>query len=894
MNYGGKGIKQKKKLLNSATTKLGTKLGIFFIKLALVAAIAVVVSGSCLVLGSFQGIIENAPDIASVNVSPEGFATKIYDSDENEIQTLSSAGANRTYVTIDQIPKDLQHAFIAIEDERFYEHNGIDMRGILRAASITLSSGEMSQGASTITQQLLKNNVFNAFNESTIEKIKRKVQEQYLAIKLETVMSKDSILENYLNTINLGNGYYGVQAAARGYFNKDVSELSISECAVIASITKSPTGLNPIRHADRNKDRQSQVLLNMKEQEYISQEEYDEAVSDDVYARLEGIELAGTSTTTYSYFVDELINQLTSDLMSQKGYTEAQATSLIYRGGLQVYSTQDTMMQQVADDVINDLGNYNDNTHFSNYALTIKQTDGSFSYYSHNSMANWYTKTLGDTSFSLTMTDEDAARSYVEAYKQELLKEGGEIYAETLTFTIQPQISFTVMDQTNGHVKVMVGGRGDKTLNRSLNRASNDIARQPGSSIKPLAVYGPALDTGTYSLASAIDDAPYYYSVTDAKLVTNFTKGEYRGLMTLREALTVSQNVPAVKILSKLTPQVGYNYLEKFGISTLVSPKNAINGAHDVVQSLALGGMTRGVSNIDMCSAYAAIANKGTYTKPIYYTKVLDSEGNIIIDNSVPETHKVLNENSDWLLIQGLRSVATDGTARTANFSSQPVAGKTGTTQFDSDRWFCGFTPYYTAVIWAGYDDNSKELGNVVNHNVIWRTIMQTIHENLNLPTGSYEQPSGIVEAAVCSKSGLLPVEGLCDQDPEGNCVITEYFTEDTVPTEYCTTHVKVSICNESGDIATSGCPSVTTKIMRKKSSADKLGEDKDGSEFKTWDADISITDTELSKLCTIHSATTKPSKVTTGTGSNKNNSKESTAASTETSGKTHSSDKQP
>ncbi len=611
MNYGDKGIKQKKKLLNSATTKLGTKLGIFFIKLALVGIIALVVAGSCLVFGSFQGIIENAPDIASINVSPEGFATKIYDSDENEIQTLSSAGANRTYVTLDQIPKDLQHAFIAIEDERFYEHNGIDMRGILRAASITLSSGEMSQGASTITQQLLKNNVFNAFNESTIEKIKRKVQEQYLAIKLETVMSKDAILENYLNTINLGNGYYGVQSAARGYFNKDVSELSISECAVIASITKSPTGLNPIRHADRNKDRQSQVLLNMKEQGYISQEEYDEAVSDDVYARLEGIELAGTSTTTYSYFVDELINQLTSDLMSQKGYTEAQATSLIYRGGLQVYSTQDTMMQQVADDVINNPGNYNDNTHFSiNYALTIKQTDGSFSYYSHNSMANWYTKTLGDTRFSLTMTDEDAARSYVEAYKQELLKEGGEIYAETLTFTIQPQISFTVMDQTNGQVKVMVGGRGDKTLNRSLNRASNDIARQPGSSIKPLAVYGPALDTGTYSLASAIDDAPYYYSGTDAKLVTNFTKGEYRGLMTLREALTVSQNVPAVKILSKLTPQVGYNYLENFGISTLVSPKNAINGAHDVVQSLALGGMTRGVSNIDMCAAYAAILIK--------------------------------------------------------------------------------------------------------------------------------------------------------------------------------------------------------------------------------------------------------------------------------------------
>ena len=380
MNYGGKGIKQKKKLLNSATTKLGTKLGIFFIKLALVAAIAVVVSGSCLVLGSFQGIIENAPDIASVNVSPEGFATKIYDSDENEIQTLSSAGANRTYVTLDQIPKDLQHAFIAIEDERFYEHNGIDMRGILRAASITLSSGEMSQGASTITQQLLKNNVFNAFNESTIEKIKRKVQEQYLAIKLETVMDKDSILENYLNTINLGNGYYGVQAAANGYFNKDVSELTLSECAVLASITKNPSRLNPLKNPDDNKERQLAVLNNMLKQEYISTNEYSEAVADDVYARLEGIDVsAAASSSNYSYFVDEVINQLIDDLMQQKGYSKQQATSMIYSGGLSVYTTQDMSMQNIADSILNDPDYYPSNTDFTiNYNLTVKETDGTF------------------------------------------------------------------------------------------------------------------------------------------------------------------------------------------------------------------------------------------------------------------------------------------------------------------------------------------------------------------------------------------------------------------------------------------------------------------------------------------------------------------------------------
>lgn len=224
MNYGRQGIKQKKKLLNSAATRLRTKLGVFAIKFILILAIAVVVSGSCLVLGSVQGIISSAPDVSTIDVSPDGFATKIYDNESNEIQTLSTTGSNRISVELDVVPLELQHAFVAIEDERFYEHNGIDIRGIIRAGYNTITGGGLSQGASTLTQQLLKNNVFNAYNETDIEKIKRKVQEQYLAIKLETYMSKDDILENYLNTINLGNGYYGVQAAANGYFGKDVSE----------------------------------------------------------------------------------------------------------------------------------------------------------------------------------------------------------------------------------------------------------------------------------------------------------------------------------------------------------------------------------------------------------------------------------------------------------------------------------------------------------------------------------------------------------------------------------------------------------------------------------------------------------------------------------------------
>ena len=614
MNYGGNGIKRKKKLLNSAATKFKTKLGIFFVKLLLVCAIAVVIGGSCLVFGAAQGIIQSAPDISSINVSPEGFATKIYDNEGNEIQTLAKTGANRIYASLDQIPIELQHAFVAIEDERFYKHNGIDLQGIMRAAMITVSDGEMSQGASTITQQLLKNNVFNAYNESTMEKIKRKVQEQYLAIKLETVMSKDNILENYLNTINLGNGYYGVQAAANGYFNKDVSELTLSECAVLASITKNPSRLNPLRNPDDNKERQLAVLNNMLRQEYISTEEYSEAVEDDVYARLEGIDVSSSSSSSnYSYFVDEVIEQLITDLMQQKGYSKQQATNLIYAGGLSVYTTQDMRMQEAADTVLNDPDYYPGNNFTINYNLTVKETDGSFSYYSQNNMEKWYNDN-GDSSFSLTLSNKEKAQNYIDTYKEAMTANGGTVTFEDSHFIVQPQISFSVMEQSTGYVKVLVGGRGDKNTDRGLNRATDDVARQPGSSIKP------RVDTGAITLASAIDDAPYYYSGTDARLVKNYTEGEYLGYITVRAALTRSQNVPAVKVLTQITPAVGFSYLQKFGLSTLVSPQNPVNGSHDVVQSLALGGMTKGVSNIDMTAAYAAIANKGVYTKPIYYT----------------------------------------------------------------------------------------------------------------------------------------------------------------------------------------------------------------------------------------------------------------------------------
>lgn len=888
MNYGKSGIKQKKKKLNSATTKLGTKFGIALVKLLLIFTITFIVGGSCLALGAVQGIISNAPDISTIDISPEGFATKIYDTNGNEIQTLATTGSNRISVDIEQVPLYLQHAFVAIEDERFYEHNGIDIKGIARAAVLTITSREMSQGASTITQQLLKNNVFNAYDESTIEKIKRKVQEQYLAVKLETSTSKDTILENYMNTINLGNGYYGVQAAANGYFGKDVSELTISESAVIASITQNPSKWNPVINPDQNQERQRLVLSNMLEQGYISQDEYNEAMADDVYARIESLDVQGENVS-YSYFVDEVIEQAINDLMEQRGYTETQATNLIYKGGLQIFSTQDTDMQEIADSVINDPDYYSSNTYFSiNYALSVRELNGTMSYYSEAGMKQWFASQNNE--ISLTITDEETAQSYVDTFKAAMTSDGAEVVSESLSYTVQPQLSFTLMDSSTGYVKVIVGGRGEKTGNRTFNRATGDSSRQPGSSIKPLAVYGPALDTGAISLASAIDDAPFYYPGT-SQLVKNFTTGDYRGLMTVRAALTSSQNIVPVKILQTITPQVGFNYLEKFGISTLISPKNAINGNHDVVLPLALGGMTTGVTNIDMTAAYAAIANKGTYTQPIYYTQILDRDGNVLIDNTTSTTHTVLKETTAWLLTSGLQSVVTSGTGTAAQISGQPVAGKTGTTEKNTDSWFCGFTPYYTASIWAGFDDNSRTVSgsgssSPVPHTRIWSAIMTQIHAGLD--TATFEKPDNIVEVQVCSQSGLLPVEGLCDHDPRGSQVITEYFDKDNVPTESCSTHVEVTICNDTKEIANSSCSNTSTSIYIQKAAVEALSPDGQDSGFSTSDAQYVITEDMLKKICSIHKAnsnttatTESSSQGTTSAATNSNSTAASQSQST-------------
>lgn len=838
MNYGRKGTSRKEKKLTSKSTMVRKKFGVIFCKTILVCFLLLLVIGTCAGIGVVKGIIDQAPDIDEIDASPSGQLSTVLDDEGNEIATLVASGSNREPVTLDQIPIDLQHAFVAIEDASFYDHNGIDIKGIIRAGISGIANGfHFDQGASTITQQLLKNNVFTDWvnEEGTADKVERKIQEQYLAIQLEKRESKEWILENYLNTINLGQNTLGVQAASKRYFNKDVSDLTLSECAVIAAITKSPYGYNPITHPDRNASRREDVLDAMLEQGYITQSEYDEAMADDVYERIQLVDASTENVNNVnSYFVDALSDQVMDDLMEKLNYTETQAYNAVYSGGLTICSTQNAQIQAICDEEINNPDNYGDKVQYSfSYRLTIDKADGSRENYSEQTMLSYYRDSSRKGSkYNINFASIEDAQAAIDQYKEDIMEEGDTISetGESVTFTLQPQASMTVIDQYTGEVKALVGGRGEKVANKTLNRAT-DTTRQPGSTFKILAAYAPALDSGGLTLASVQDNAPLSYA--DGSMIHNYDN-KYTGFTTLREAITKSINIVTVKTMTETGIDLCYGYVEDFGFST-------VDYEHDANPSLCLGGLYTGVTNMELTAAYATIANGGTYTKPRMYTKILDYNGNVLIDNT-PETHTVLKETTAWLLTDAMQDVVTSGTGTKANFGTMPIAGKTGTTTSSRDALFAGFTPYYTCAVWTGYDDNSA-LSSTTAPKVLWRNAMGRIHEGLEAK--NFTMPSGITSATVCKKSGKLAVEGLCDCDPRGSMVETEYFASGTVPTEVCDHHVSATICADSGLPAGPFCPE-SSKVT----SVFIIG----GSE-STSDGPYLLTEEAANSVCDVHTS---------------------------------------
>ncbi len=695
--------------------KKGKKIFWLIFKIIIFTGIAACIVGAGVVLGVLNDIIKDTETLDVAKLKVLKLTSVIYDKNGNQIEALSEE--NRYMISYDEMPKCLRDAVISIEDERFETHHGVDIKRTASAIiTYVLHKGDSSFGGSTITQQLVKN-----ITQDNDKAWQRKIREWYRAITLENQLKKSEILEAYLNTIYMGEGAYGVEAAANTLFAKSAKDVNIAEAACLAAIIQSPESYNPY-NGEENKaaliERQHIVLSKMLELEKITQAEYDEAMSYELVFKKGELAANGATTT---YYVDAVIEAVIEDLMEAKNITKGVATKMLYSDGLKIYSTIDPDIQKAIDEA-----------------------------YTNDS---WFPSRNGK----------------------------------------KMQSAMVVIDNSTGNVVGLMGGTDyrEKSNTSAFNRATQ-MTRQSGSSIKPLTVYGPAFERGLSYPGMGVDDS---YININGWTPGNFD-GAFRGYVSTRFAIAISLNTTAVRTLQKVGIDYAYTFGKNLGLSTL--------GENDKnLASLALGGQSKGVRVVDMAGAYTAIANGGVYTKPKFYTKVLDSSDSVLLKPD-SEFKRVMKETTAYLLIDCMRSVVTSGSA--AGYigvkNSIAVVGKTGTSDDSIDKWFCGMTPYYTGVVWIGYDDNKASVWNTAQL-YVWNSVMKKVHANL--AGKSFTKPSGIVYAEVCTVSGLVATEA-CRKDTRSGIVKTEIFASGTVPTDQCNIHVTANVCSKSGKLATEYC----------------------------------------------------------------------------------------
>lgn len=648
-------------------------------------------------------------------------------------------GANRTWVKYEDIPKNLIHACIAIEDKRFEDHQGVDWVTTLKAC-VKMFLGRGEAGGSTITQQLVKN--ITGRDEVTV---RRKLVEIFSALELEKKYTKKQIMELYLNVIALGENCEGVESASQVYFGKSVSELDLAECAALIGVTNNPSIYDPYINADKNKERQVIILDQMLEQKYITQEQHDTAVAEELVLHNASGEASGDEDY-YSYFEDQVINDVVRDLSEKTGYDQTIVRKMLMTGGYKIYSTLNPDVQAAVEEVYQNLDN-------------IPNT----------------------------------------ASSQQL------------------QSGIVIIDNKTGDVVAVAGGVGEKQGSLILNRATQSYL-SPGSTIKPVSVYAPALELGLITPATVMDDTPY--SFTDARHWPKNFDSIYRGLMNINEAVGLSINTIPVKLVAQMTPEYSFEFAkEKMGLSTLVS--SYVNAAGDTFSDvdlapLAMGGLTRGVTVKAMAQAYATFANEGVYREARTYTKVVDSDGKVVLDNT-QQSHVAMKDMTAWYITYMLENTVESGTGTAAQIENMTVAGKTGTTTSDFDRWFAGYTPYYTGVVWCGYDDPEEVVLTDSSTNpaiVLWQKVMEQVHDGL--PNKEFNKPTNVVECTVCHDSGLLMTDA-CREDPRGSRAVTVELSLYDVPTQNCDVHKEVEICGASGHVVNEYCKQVegnTTKTV--------------------------------------------------------------------------------
>lgn len=811
-----------------------------FLKVILLIILALIMA-----VGIYTGILFlKAPEVNTDDIySTLSQRSIMYDSEGNEIENLYFSDGNRTIVKYDDIPEDMINAVVAIEDKKFWKHSGFNYIRMIGAIKDSVFGGGGISGTSTVTQQLARN-IYLAEIKSQ-RSLSRKITEAYITILLEKNLSKEQIMEAYLNSIYLGFNSYGIQAASQAYFSKDVSELDTLECAALASLPQSPdtyalvkadyyntdtslptisktSSVTYLYNGDITADRRNTVLSNMKSEGFITEEEYNDAINDDLKKHIKvGVSSDADAT---SYFTDYVIEQLTDDIVSEYGIDESQALTKIYTGGLKIYTTMDSDIQAIVEDEFNETDNFSGIAYtrkdsdgnilnsttgsimlydYSNYfneddEFVLKSdeyrtgSDGSITILAGKRMNIYETEVNGAPDVSIEFKDmylnEDGAfycikggalsvpqgyktvdgngnviisAQFMADYPEFFKKEGNNLIVSSDNYTLQqktrqPQSAMVIMENNTGEIKAMMGGRGVKGK-QLFNRATS--TRQPGSSIKPIGVYGPALQMSfeyerdgkqmTLDTSEGSDWGKYITAgslINDAAITQNGRAwpknwySGYRGQMTLRKSVQQSVNVNAVKTYQQIGPDYSSSMLKKVGISS-IDEEGDVNDLNPA--ALALGGMTNGISPLELTAAYATFPNGGVYKEPISYSKVLNNDGEILFEKK-SEEEQVYDEGVAWIMTDILRTVVTQGIARQASIGSQPVGGKTGTTDDKFDIWFSGFTPQYTAALWMGNDVNIQLSSSSERTASFWSEVMSRVCENI--PYASFrDKPSNVI-----------------------------------------------------------------------------------------------------------------------------------------------------
>ena len=737
------------------------------IRLSFVLALCVALALLGAVVGIAKAFVDTAPTLDLAALDAQDKTSFIYDSQGNLITDYKGT-EDRIMVSIDEIPEMLQNAFIAVEDARFYEHNGVDVKRIVGALVANFTSGS-TQGGSTITQQLIKQTVL-----SSEQSYKRKLQEAYLAMELETRYTKKQILESYLNTIFLGGSYYGVRVAAYGYFGKSLDQLTLRECAMLAGLTRSPNYYNPRSNfytrntegsstPDITNNRTDYVLRQMRENGLITAQQYNAALDRSTASVLEKSP-ASTDMYAYPHYVEYAISDVVDTFLDLNGLEDTSANryameNKLRTGGYSVYLCLDTEIQEIVEDTLANWSNYPRLRDPSDKVYQSRNSDG------------------------------------------------------TYTEIEQPQAAACVFDYRTGELKAIVGGRYKPTTRKTLNRASG-MNMPVGSSIKPLTVYAPAIDLGA-SPASIAYNMPvpisgWKDSSGKDSWPKNYGGGGYKGPQSFRSALRNSYNTAAAQILmTYVGVSRSVEYLHLMGI-----PDKNINADPF---GLALG--SSGLTPVQMAVAFGTIANKGVYQQPLSFSRIVDSNGNVVVDmHQQQDRHQVFKPSTAYLVVDMLKEAVQSGTGTKAKISSQVVAGKTGTNSDSKGVFFAGMTGWYSGSVWIGHDNYKALSSKATGGNAaapLWQSFMEKIHKAKNLDSREIIDgtPSdyNLVRVTTCGVSGQLATDA-CYNDVNGYKTITDYWSADSVPTAYCSMHKSVSVCTESGLLATDYCPSYSVE----------------------------------------------------------------------------------